>query len=168
MKRKQHNAFKRAQTAFSNVRLWSWESMREDGTQIAHGMARIGYVWRDLDQQQVTGIIAKPNNWVVICRALCELNGETCIEDERRSAQHLKVNDFEMIYREMRAGVLASAIEAGAQVQDVGWIIQSFGKADKIDNDDLPLFQIGKASQERRERWLMTDSDIKQDLEKVA
>lgn len=166
MTRKQHNAFKRAQTAFSNVRLWSWESMREEGTQIAHGMARIGYVWRDLDQQQVTGIIARSNNWVVICRALCELNGHQWIESEAMAARAVKVNDFEDLYADMRRGVMASVNRV--QVQDVGWIIQSFGKEDKIDNDDLPLFQIGKASNERRERWLMTDADIKQDLEKVA
>ena len=165
MKRKHHNAFARAQRVFSNVRLWSWESMREDGTQIAHGMARIGYVWRDLGQSQVTGIVSMPNNWVIICRALCELNGKTWVEDERRSARQLKVNDFELIYREMRAGVLASVNRA--HVQDVGWIIQSFGSNDRIDDDRLPLFQLGDTSQERRVQWFITDAEIRSDLEKV-
>lgn len=102
MIRKHHNAHKRAQAVFSNVRLWSRESMREDGTQIAHGMARVGFVWRDLDQKQVTGIIAKTNNWVIVCRAFCCLNGQTWVESEAMAARAVKVNDFEALYADMR------------------------------------------------------------------
>lgn len=156
--RKHHNALKRCQQVFSNVRLWSWESMREDGTQIAHGMARIGYVWRDLDQQQVSGIIARKNNWVIICRAFGMFNNDIIIDDERRSAEQVLVSDFEEEYRKMRAGALSGMNRA--HVQDVGWIIQSFGTEDCIDRDDLLMFQLGKASPERRERWLITDSEI--------
>lgn len=158
MIRKHHNAYKRAQAVFSNVRLWSWESMREDGTQIAHGMARVGFVWRDLSQSQVTGIINKTNNWIIICRALCCLNGQTWVESEAMAARAVKVNDFEALYADMRRGVMASVNRA--QVQDVGWIIQSFGDKERIDDESLPLFQLGKASDERRKNWMLTDADI--------
>lgn len=156
--RKRHNAFKRCQQVFSNVRLWSWESMREDGTQIAHGMARIGFVWRDLDQKQVTGIITKTNNWMIVCRALCCLNGQTWVESEAMSARAVKVSDFEALYTDMRRGVMASVNRA--QVQDVGWIIQSFSNTAPIDDEQLPLFQLGQISEARRNRWLITDSEI--------
>lgn len=156
--RKHHNAFKRAQAVFSNVRLWSWESMREEGTQIAHGMARIGYVWRDLNQQQVSGIITKTNNWLIICRAFCHLNGKQWIESERVAAKAVKVSDFEDLYADMRRGVMASVNRM--QVQDVGWIIQSFSNTAPIDDEQLPLFQLGRVSEARRNRWLITDSEI--------
>lgn len=162
MKRKHHNAFKRCQNVFSNVRLWSWESMREDGTQIAHGMARVGFVWRDLNQQQVSSIVDKSNNWIIVCRALCRLGNDEWIESEMIAAHSMKVNDFQAEYRRMREGVLASVNRK--HVVDVGWIVQSFKDIAKLDDESLPLYEKGKVSEERRSYWLMTDADINNEL----
>jgi len=164
MKRKHHNAFKRCQQVFSNVRLWSWESMREDGVQIAHGMARIGFVWRDLDQRQVSSIVDKSNNWAIICRALCRFPGDTddCIEQELISLPMVRVNDLQEQYRKMRAGVLASVNKR--HVIDVGWIVQSYKDVTPVDDEYLPLFQKGRVSEERRNQWLLTDADINGEL----
>lgn len=166
MKRKHHNAFKRCQQVFSNVRLWSWESMREDGVQIAHGMARIGFVWRDLDQQQVSSIVDKSNNWIVVCRALCRLGGDEWIESESVAARALKVNDLQEEYRRMRAGVLSSVNKR--HVIDVGWIVQSFKEIELLDDESLPLLNKGRASDERRNLWLLTDADINDELRKAG
>lgn len=162
MKRKHHNAFKRCQNVFSNVRLWSWESMRDDGVQTAHGMARVGFVWRDLNQQQVSNIVSHSNNWIIVCRALCRLGDDEWIESEMIAAHAMKVNDFQNEYRRMREGVLASVNRK--HVIDVGWIVQSFKDIAKLDDETLPLFELGKVSEERRSYWLMTDSTIAEEL----
>lgn len=162
MKRKHHNALKRCQTVFSNVRLWSWESMRENGIQTAYGMARVGFVWRDLNQQQVSNIVSHSNNWIIVCRALCRLDYDEWIESEMIAAHSMKVNDFQEEYRRMREGVLASVNRK--HVVDVGWIVQSFKNIAKLDDESLPLFEKGRVSEERRNQWLLTDADINNEL----
>lgn len=166
MKRKHHNAFKRCQNVFSNVRLWSWESQRDNGEQIAHGMARVGFVWRDLNQQQVSNIVNNSNNWIIVCRALCRLADDEWIESEMIAARSMKVNDFQDEYKRMREGVLASVNRK--HVIDVGWIIQSFKDVSILDDEKLPLFEKGTVSEERRSHWLMTDSEITEELRKAG
>lgn len=165
MKRKHHNAFKRCQNVFSNVRLWSWESERENGVQTADGKARIGFVWRYLNQQQVSNIVSHSNNWIIVCRALCRLGDDEWIESEMIAAHAMKVNDFQNEYRRMREGVLASVNRK--HVIDVGWIVQSFKDIAKLDDESLPLFELGKVSDERRNSWLITDSEIVEELRKA-
>lgn len=160
--RKQHNAHKRAQRVFNNVRLWSWESAREDGLQVAHGMARIGHVWRDLTQQQVAGIIDHPNNWIIICRALCLAGDTEWVETEARAARHVRVNIFEDIYADMRNQVFESVQRR--HVIDCGWIIQSFSDVARIDDEKLPLFELGASSEARREKWHTSDIEKRQEL----
>lgn len=166
MKRKHHNAFKRCQQVFSNVRLWSWESMRENGQQTAYGMARVGFVWRDLNQQQVSNIVSHSNNWIIVCRALCRLGDDEWIESEMIAAHSMKVNDFQDEYRRMREGVLASVNRQ--HVVDVGWIVQSFKDIAKLDDEKMPLFEKGRVSEERRNQWLLTDADISSELKQAS
>lgn len=166
MKRKQHNTFKRCQNVFSNVRLWSWESERENGVQTSTGMARIGFVWRYLNQLQVSNIVSHSNNWVVICRALCRLDDQEWIESEMIAARQMKVNDFQDEYKKMRAGVLASVNRK--QVIDVGWIVQSFKDVSVLDDETLPLFERGQVSEDRRCKWILTDSEITNELRLTA
>lgn len=166
MKRKHHNAFKRCQNVFSNVRIWSWESERENGVQTAAGMARVGFVWRYLNQQQVSNIVSHSNNWIIVCRALCRLGDDEWIESEMIAAHAMKVNDFQNEYRRMREGVLASVNRK--HVIDVGWIVQSFKDIAKLDDESLPLFELGKVSEDRRSYWLLTDSEIVEELRKAG
>ena len=150
-KRKKHNPNKRAQNFFNCVRMWSWESMQEDGVRIAHGEARLGMIWRALSQEQVRGIVARNNNWVIVCRALCHCNGETWVETESRSARNVKVNDFANHYEELRDQVL-SCVQS-RHVYDLGWVIQSFGKTDRIDSN-LEMVYLGEPLESRRMLWL--------------
>lgn len=152
-KRKKHNPNKRAQRFFSNARLWSWESMVDEltGMRISHGEAKAGFVWRQLSQSQADNLTHRNNNWVIVCRALCVAGDKVWTEESIRSARDIKVNDFADIYEEMRAEVMAAVQER--HVVDCGWIAQSFGKNDRIDNKQLPLIHLGEASEERRMAW---------------
>lgn len=156
-KRKKHNPQKRAQRVLHDVRLWSWESMREDGVRIAHGEARAGFVWRQLNQKQVSTLVQQTNNWVIVCRALCDSGNDTWIESSIRSARDLKVNDFAEVYDEMREEVFAAVQHR--HVYDCGWVVQSFNKISKVDNEMLPLIYMGEATQYRRNKWLEAEAE---------
>lgn len=150
-RRKGHNPNKRAQRFFSNTRLWSWESMvDESGMRISHGEARCGFAWKQLSQKEVDGLIVRNNNWVVCCRALCEVNGKEWIESEIRSARDIKINDLAFIYDELRESVLSSVQRC--HVVDVGWIVHSFNKHDRID-DNFELAYPEYVTDERRAKW---------------
>ncbi len=152
-RRKQHNPDKRAQRFFNNVRLWSWESMRDEAEdiRIAHGEAKVGMVWRGLNQQQVTDLANKNNHWAICCRALCKAGDDEWVETSIRSGKNLKVNDFAEIYDQMRAEVMASVQER--HVYDCGWIVQSFNQIDRTDSS-FELKYLGEATYERRMQWL--------------
>ena len=165
---KAHNPDKRAQRFFNNVKLWSWESMRDDeeDIRIAHGEAKVGAVWRQLDQKQVSDIANKTNHWAICCRALCKAGDNEWIETSIRSGKNLKVNDFAEIYDEMRSEVL-DAVQM-RHVYDCGWIVQSFNKNDQTDSG-FELKNVGVASYERRMQWLdAVDKEMMQELRKVA
>ena len=165
-KRKQHNPNKRAQRFFSNTRLWSWESMiDQNGSRISHGEARCGFVWKPLSQKEVDSLIIRNNNWVICCRALCRTNDSVWIESEIRSARDIKVNDFSFMYDELRDSVLSQVQKR--HVIDIGWIVHSFGKDDRIDSNfelayqdtDLPL-------DVRQKQWGILNETYKETLSK--
>lgn len=166
--RKQHNPDKRAQRFFNNVRLWSWESMRDDkeSVRIAHGEAKVGMVWRQLTQKQVIDLAAKTNHWVICCRALCKAGDKEWVETSIRSGKNLKVNDFAEVYDDMRAEVMASV--QGRHVYDCGWIVQSFNKIDRTDSN-FELKYLGEATYERRMQWLdAVEKEMIEELKEVA
>lgn len=148
---KKHNATKRARRFFNNVRVWSWESsVVHNGSRLVEARAKINMVWRALGQKQLDAILTHSNNWVVTCRALCELNNDVWIETESRSAKDVKVNELGDEFERMREAVLACVnIE---HVVDVGWIIQSFNAIDRIDSD-VELKHLGEVSELRRLNW---------------
>lgn len=151
-KRKKHNPQKRAKRLSNNVRLWSWETSTDsDGTREAHAEAHNGFIWQPLMHEDVRTLIQMTNNWIVISRALCELNGEVWVEQEARSIKQSKIEEFEDIYQDMQMEVLKSV--QTRHVIDCGWIIQSFGKTNRIDDEKLPLIYLGEISEERREIW---------------
>jgi len=148
---KKHNPNIRAQRFFNNVRLWSWESMVEGGERISHGEARAGFIWKPLTQQQVDGLIKLNNNWAVCCRALCRVGNEVWVETSIRSARDIKINDFAFLYDQLRTEVF-EAVQT-RHVIDCGWIVQSFGKRDRID-DNFEMAYLGDATNYRRQLWL--------------
>lgn len=148
---KKHNQVKRARRFFSNVRIWSWEStVVTDGARYAHGECKAGFVWRDLDQKTVNAIVKRNHNWVVCCRALCMSGGKTWVESEIRSARDIKVNELSDEFEKLRKEVLdAQRLD---HVIDVGWIVQTFGEKDRID-DLIECAHLGPITKERAEAW---------------
>jgi hypothetical protein len=152
---KKHNPDKRAQRMFSNVRLYSWESTAvTEGQRISHGEVKLGMAWKQLSQKEVNFLIQKNNNWVICCRALCKLEKDVWIETSMRSARDIKINDLSRVYDEMRDEVFQQTKKA--HTYDVGWIIQSYHKNDRID-DNFELAYLGETSEKRREAWLKSD-----------
>lgn len=148
---KKHNPNKRAQRFFSRMMLWTWESEAEGEQQIAYGQNWMGAFWRDLQQREIQEVMRRNNNWVVICRALCRVDDHVWVESEARSARDTKVSDFEGMFSEMRTGIFQKV--KLAHVYDFGWIISSFGKTDRID-DNLEMKYLGEPTKLRRELWL--------------
>jgi hypothetical protein len=66
----------------------------------------------------------------------------------------VKINELSEVYDEMREEVFQQTKKV--HTIDVGWIIQSFHKNDRID-DNFELYQLGDTSDERREAWLKSD-----------
>lgn len=161
-KRKQHNPDKRAQRFFNNTRLWSWESMiDQSGSRISHGEARCGFVWKPLSQKEVDSLIRRNNNWVICCRALCVAGDKEWIESEIRSARDIKVNDFSFMYDELRDAVLSQVQKR--HVIDVGWIVNSFGKNDRIDsNFELAYQKTDLLLEQRQKQWRILDETYKE------
>ncbi len=152
---KKHNPDKRAQRFFSNTRLWSWEStVIEHGERISHGEVKAGFAWKPLTQKEVNFLIKKNNNWAICCRALCKLGKDVWIETSLRSARDIKINELAEVYDVMRQEVLESVKKC--HIIDIGWIVQSFHKADRID-DNFELAYQGDLSAERRANWLKSD-----------
>lgn len=150
-RKKKHNAFKRAQRLLSNTRIWSWESTAvTDVQRIAYGETKVGMFWRQLGQKQVKSIVARPQNWVICCRALCELNGDIWVESEFRSLRSVCVNDLYDEFESMRLDVIKA--QRKDHIVDVGWIIQTFDKDDRIDSN-LELYECGEVTEMRRNNW---------------
>ena len=157
---KKHNSELRAKRFFSNVRIWSWESTaRTEDMRIAHGEAKLGMFWRDLDQKTVNSIVARPSNWVICARAVCRLRDDVWIETEIRSAKNIRVNDMADEFEKMRKEVLKA--QKLCHVVDVGWIIQTFDKKDRID-DLIETVHIGPVTTERQEDWKISNEAYEQ------
>lgn len=153
---KKHNPDKRAQRFFSNTRLWSWEStVVTEGQRISYGKVKLGAGWKYLSQKDVDYLIKKNNNWVICCRALCKLGAEVWVETSMRSARDIKINELAHVYDEMREEVFSQSKRC--HTVDVGWIVQSFHKADRIDNEDFYLTDLGEVSDERQAAWAKSD-----------
>lgn len=151
-KRKKNNNVRRAQRVFQNTRIWSWESeVDRDGVREAHAESKIGIGWKPLTHKLAANMTRLRHNWVIVCRALCRCGDDIWIESEMRSVENAKINDFIDVYDEMREAVLNSVQKR--HVIDCGWIIQTFGKDDRIDNERLPLIYLGSAEEERKTAW---------------
>lgn len=142
---------KRASRLLGDLTFWSWESSTvTDGTRTCTAIGKVMGVQRNLDQSAVNTAVQQRLNWVVVCRALCEVNGEVWVESEIRSVRDLKLNDIGEHYEAMRDGVIASVNTRS--IVDIGWLCQSFTKTDKVDTN-LDLLYLGEVTQQRREAW---------------
>lgn len=158
--KKKHNSFKRATRLFSNATIWSWESMTDPHDvqqRISHAEANVGFVTRSLNQDQVQKIVDRPHNWVLCCRSLCWTgSGDPWVEHDALSFRNLRINELVEHYDEMRKYILTQC--QYQHIYDIGWIIQTFNKNDKIDNG-LELRNVGEATELRRTLWLQTEQD---------
>ena len=149
---KKYDKHKRAQLFFSNCRLWSWETMIDDGIRYSHGEVYRVPIWQELTQKQVAGLKSKNNNWVVCCRVICiDKNGESYIDSDSRSLRGVKLNELAPIYEQMLTEVLECI--PSEDIVDIGWICQSFNKVDKVDTDFF-MKHLGEITVERRAKWL--------------
>jgi len=124
---------------------------------ISHAEAMIGYVMRPLVQKQVQMIVSKPNNWVICCRSLCWTgSGDPWVEEDSVSFRNTRVNELVEHYDEMRKYIMTQC--QYRQIYDVGWIIQTFDKNDKIDSG-LSLYGLGEVNKLRQQIWLQTEKD---------
>lgn len=161
---KKNNKIKRESRALSVVRLWSWESMLEEGgATVSHGEVRLGCVWKQLSQEQVTKISSGPRNWAICCRALCRIDEpeEIWLETSLRSIKDVKVNDLEQMYSEMRQDVMDTLEEDGHldKVVDCGWMLVSFPKNDVIDSG-FESKHIGQVNKNRHMLWLQSQDPV--------
>lgn len=155
IKKRKHNPDRRAQRFFSNTRLWSWEStVSSEGYRISHGEVKCGFLWKQLTQKDVNFLITKNNNWAVCCRAVCKSGADVWVETSLRSARDLKINELADVYDTLRLEVL-EAVQS-RHIIDIGWIVQSFHKKDRID-DGFELVELGELTEERREHWLKSN-----------
>ena len=154
---------KRAKRLMGNVRLTSWESsfvLSGEGIRTSYATAKVMGVERVLDQGQVNLIVKQRLNWVVVCRALCELNGDMWIESEAVSIKDFKINDLADHYEKMREQVMASVNKR--QVVDVGWICHTFRQKSPID-DNLELKDVEPITEERRNAWQYMEEKVTED-----
>jgi len=130
---KKHVADKRARAVAKQIQVWSWESDVEDGLRIAYGRMRYCGLWYQLDQKQVTNLIARQNNWAVALRALV-LNDKFKEEiiAEIVNADNIALNDLEPVLQELKDSLNQRC--EGLQVLDKGWIATSYKNKGRIDS----------------------------------
>lgn len=163
-KRKHNNPHKRGQRFFGRSRLWSWESeLDADRTRIAYAEGRFGAGWVSIPPDVVRALVARPQNWIVCCRALCQQgDGDEWLETEIAEVRDLQLNNLEPIYADMRKGVLASVHPA--HVIDVGWIAQTWRNASQTDSDRWYLAHTGQSAEIRRKAWLEAQTESQQGI----
>lgn len=176
MKRRKHNSpHKRGQRFFGRSRLWAWESdLDADGTRLAYAEGYFGAGWVQIPPDVVRALVARPQNWIVCCRALCRHpGGEEWIESEIASVESLKLNELEPIYADMREGVLAAVHPT--HIIDMGWIAQTWRERANRERDEAAeaalkrkpwyMAHVGQAAELRRSAWLEAAS---QDQDKLC
>ena len=165
---KKHSSNKRINSTFSNVRLWSWESMIDkDKTTVSHGELRIGHVWREMAQKQVTDLAALPMNWSICCRALCSNpeDGSVWLETSLRTVRDIRVNALAELYAEMRKDVMDELKDDGLldSVLDCGWIMRTFKNTDPIDSG-YESQHVGEISPNRHKLWLFSQENVHENI----
>jgi len=150
--RKHHNPVKRAKRILSNTRLWSWESMIENGTRIAYGESFYWPKWVSLSQQQVNSLVQRPQNWALCFRAIyLHKDGSFEIESETAIGRDLRVNDFGQLQEGMRRRIVKQLdID---KICDVGWICQSFHSEEQLDKINLEMINLDPITQLRKLKW---------------
>lgn len=142
---------KRAKRLMQDVTMWSWESSKElEGARTCTAIAKVMGFERNLDQSSVDLIVRQRLNWVIVCRAVCELNGEVWVESEAVSAKDFMINDLAEHYERMREEVLKCVQKR--HVVDVGWLCRTFNKNSPID-DNTELKYLGVVDTYRKAAW---------------
>lgn len=142
---------KRAKRLFSKVTLVSWESSEVSGARTSFGTVNLAGVKKPLSQKEVNLLCTYHLDWIVCCRALCELNGEVWVESEIRAVRGVKINELAQEYEAMREKVLESV--QVRHIVDLGWICKTFTDKEQIDSC-IELELLDPITEERKRDWL--------------
>lgn len=151
---RKHDPNKRAQNFFKGCRLWSWESEHENGHPISHGVTRRGFLWANLTQKQVDGIVAMQNSWILCVRSAMRWpDGTIATQQETVIVPNVKINELAEHYEKMRESVYQASVQSA--LFDMGWIATP--KLDLKHNEaaltKFELFELGQYTKLRQLRF---------------
>jgi hypothetical protein len=107
--------------------LWVWESEKEGDEYVLNAVAKVGGLYRQMNQPQLATVIHMPMYWTLFFRAIyhCPDSGETWIETEMADVRQLQVlGNLEPIAQKLKKGVLEAVFKEGLgnAIVDLGWI----------------------------------------------
>jgi hypothetical protein len=150
-KRKKHSTDKRAKRLMGNIRLWSWESEREDDSRILYGEVKRSICWVNLDPTAILVSANKLNNWTLIVRAILWYpDGKADIKSAIGNFPNITLAKLEEEAKLLRKTAL-EGIQKG-HIVDVGWIALSYVKAPRI-NEEVDMLHLGSINEHRQMLW---------------